>query len=158
MIKVFISHKKEDSNLALQLKKAFDNFGVSAYLDVLDNSINFGGKHLTDHIKNQLNQCTDIIVVMSEKTIQSWWVPFEIGMAAQKDMPTATFLSSNVCLPDYLTYWPRLKRINDVSTYITVRKKYDKKPILESRQISSNEHKIQISEFYAELKYELKSN
>ena len=60
-MKVFISHKDADSLQALLLKRAFENEGVSAYLDVLDSSINGGGKTLTEHIKGQLNQCTDTI-------------------------------------------------------------------------------------------------
>ena len=113
-MKVFISHKDADSLQALLLKRAFENEGVSAYLDVIDSSINGGGQALTEHIKGQLNQCTDIIVLMSEATKYSWWVPFEIGMSAQIDMPTASYLKENVVLPSYLSYWPRLKTINDV--------------------------------------------
>jgi hypothetical protein len=120
-MKVFISHKQEDSLYAKLVKRQLDLLNVDSYLDVLDTSINGGGEALTDHIKDQLNSCTDIIVVMSEATKYSWWVPFEIGMAAQIDMPTATYLTSSVGLPDYLTYWPRLKSISDVATYVTVR-------------------------------------
>ena len=127
-MKVFISHKDADSLQALLLKRAFEDEGVSAYLDVLDSSINGGGKTLTEHIKNQLNQCTDIIVLMTEATKHSWWVPFEIGMSAQIDMPTASYLKENVVLPSFLSYWPRLKTINDVSTYVSVRKKTERKP------------------------------
>ncbi|OUQ13608.1 hypothetical protein B5E87_05795 [Massilimicrobiota sp. An142] len=94
-MKVFISHKDVDSAQALLLKKEFQSLGVDAYLDVLDSSIKNGGKSLTEHIKNQLNNCTDIIILMSESTKESWWVPFEIGMSAQIDMPTATFLKEN---------------------------------------------------------------
>ena len=103
---------------ALLLKMAFERNSVEAYLDVLDNSINLGGKELTEHIKNQLNSCTDIIVIMGDKTKDSWWVPFEIGMSAQVDMPTATFLSGDVLLPSYLSYWPRLKTTEDVEAFL----------------------------------------
>ena len=103
MMKVFISHKNTDSLQALLLKTAFERNQVTSYLDVLDNSINGGGKQLTDHIKENLNTCTDIIVVMSEATKESWWVPFEIGMSAQVDMPTASYLRSDVILPSYLS-------------------------------------------------------
>ena len=121
-MKVFISHKNVDSQQALMLKSAFEKEGVFTYLDVLDNSINGGGKSLTEHIKGQLNNCTDIIVLMSETTKYSWWVPFEIGMSAQIDMPTASFLKEDVDLPSYLSYWPRLKTTRDVATYVDVRK------------------------------------
>lgn len=122
-MKVFISHKKEDSAYALLVKQALDNLSVDSYLDVLDESVSNGGKALTDHIKSNLNDCTDIIVVMSEATKRSWWVPFEIGMAAQVNMPTVSYLTSSVCLPEYLDYWPRLKSISDVAKYVSVRKR-----------------------------------
>jgi len=102
-MKVFISHKSTDSTSANQVQQAFRNLGVDAYLDLLDNFAGEGEK-LTAHIKEQLNKCSDIIVVMSETTKASWWVPFEIGMSAQIEMPTATYLVSDVELPDYLSY------------------------------------------------------
>ena len=159
-MKVFISHKDADSLQALLLKRAFEDEGVSAYLDVLDSSINGGGKTLTQHIKNQLNQCTDIIVLMTEATKHSWWVPFEIGMSAQIDMPTASYLKENVVLPSFLSYWPRLKTINDVSTYVSVRKKTER--ILNEQYSNfelssvSNRRKIETPIFYENLKRELR--
>jgi hypothetical protein len=159
-MKVFISHKDADSLQALLLKRAFEDEGVSAYLDVLDSSINGGGKTLTEHIKNQLNQCTDIIVLMTEATKHSWWVPFEIGMSAQIDMPTASYLKENVVLPSFLSYWPRLKTINDVSTYVSVRKKTER--ILNEQYSNfelssvSNRRKIETPIFYENLKRELR--
>lgn len=159
-MKVFISHKDADSLQALLLKRAFENEGVSAYLDVLDSSINGGGKTLTEHIKGQLNQCTDIIVLMSEATKYSWWVPFEIGMSAQIDMPTASYLKENVVLPSYLSYWPRPKTINDVSTYVSVRKKTERtlNEQYSNFELSSvsNRRKIETPIFYENLKRELR--
>lgn len=87
----------------------------------MDNSITENGKELTNHIRANLNKCTDIIVVMSNITKFSQWVPFEVGMAAQKDMPTATFLKEDVSLPDYLQYWPRLKKSTDIREYVSAR-------------------------------------
>lgn len=110
-MKVFISHKDSDRNTALEVLNVLTSNRVEAYLDVLDNSVVQKGELLTKHIKSKLNECTDILVVMTEKTKSSWWVPFEIGMAAQKDLPTVSYLQSGVALPDYLSYWPRLKAI-----------------------------------------------
>lgn len=159
-MKVFISHKDVDSAQALLLKKEFQSLGVDAYLDVLDSSIKNGGKSLTEHIKNQLNNCTDIIVLMSESTNESWWVPFEIGMSAQIDMPTATFMKENIVLPSYLSYWPRLRKIEDVAKYVLVRKKTrqflkesDKNFIYKDTRIRRN---IETPIFYENLKKELR--
>ena len=159
-MKVFISHKNVDSQQALMLKSAFEKECVFTYLDVLDNSINGGGKSLTEHIKGQLNNCTDIIVLMSETTKYSWWVPFEIGMSAQIDMPTASFLKEDVDLPSYLSYWPRLKTTRDVATYVDVRKRTER---ILNKQYSnwdfssiSSRRKIETPIFYDKLKQELR--
>ena len=152
-MQVFISHKNEDSAQALALKSAFERNGVTAYLDVLDASINVGGKSLTDHIKEKLNTCTDIIVIMTENTKNSWWVPFEIGMSAQVDMPTASFLRANIELPSYLSYWPRLKTIDDITKYVTIRSQIEERV---KKQYASYElsgrRAIETREFYAALK------
>ena len=156
-MKVFISHKREDSILALAIQKEFAKYGVSSYLDILDSSISGGGKELTDHIKDSLNSCTDIIVVMSDATKTSWWVPFEVGMSAQVDMPTASFLSSEVALPSYLGYWPRLKTVSDISKYIAARKRTEQ--IINEQYFyysSAAKKAIETRKFYETLKHELR--
>jgi hypothetical protein len=156
-MKVFISHKREDFAIALAIQKEFTRYGVLSYLDILDNSITGGGKELTDHIKDSLNSCTDIIVVMSEATKESWWVPFEVGMSAQVDMPTVSFLSSEVALPSYLSYWPRLKNVSDISKYIAVRRRTERTINEQYFYYSSAAKKtIETRKFYEELKYELR--
>lgn len=150
-MKIFISHKYEDSMRAFELYRALDSMGVDAYLDMVDDKIVSSGKLLAEHIKKNINKCTDIIVYMSEKTKNSWWVPFEIGMAAQVDMPTASFLDADVELPDYLSYWPRLKTNDDVAKYVELRKSKEK-------QLSESylRKKMNIANFYEELKKELR--
>ena len=54
-MKVFISHKNVDSAHAIALQAAFARNKVDTYLDVLDSSINGGGRELTEHIKQNLN-------------------------------------------------------------------------------------------------------
>jgi hypothetical protein len=156
-VKVFISHKNEDSVQAVVLKTAFEKNGVTSYLDVLDSSIDSGGKSLTDHIKENLNTCTDIIVIMTDNTKYSWWVPFEIGMSAQIDMPTAIFLKSDVIMPSYLSYWPRLKTTADVDKYVAVRKQIEQQMQQQyGRYELSSRRASETREFYAALKKELR--
>ena len=156
-IKVFISHKNVDSEEALQLKRAFEQNRVHAYLDVADTHIAAGGKALTDYIKKQLNLCTDIIVLMTSSTEKSWWVPFEIGLAAQTNMPTATFLRSNKPLPSYLSYWPRLKTVKDIAKYVSVRKNVKSLILGSYKGYSENDRRKKETElFYESLKRELR--
>lgn len=158
MMKIFISHKQEDAYIAAAISKELERLDVSFYLDVLDN-ITENGKTLTDHIKNSLNSCTDIIVIISSNTYKSQWVPFEVGMAAQQDMPTVTYLEDNVCLPDFLGYWPRLTKMNDIKKYIDTKRKIDR--YYEQRRYggmfeNADYQKMSKTErFYAELKEKL---
>ena len=124
-MKIFISHKQEDALAANQIASELRAIHVDYYLDLLDPSVTQSGRELTNHIRNNLNNCTDIIVVMSEITRYSQWVPFEVGMAAQIDMPMATFLKDYVSLPDFLQYWPRLKKPADIQKYVSVRNDVD---------------------------------
>lgn len=155
MIKVFISHKQEDSYTANKIAEALKETNVPYYLDILDFSTTRSGKELTDHIKRNLNDCTDIIVVMSESTRYSQWVPFEVGMSAQNDMPTATYLQENVSLPDFLAYWPRLKQPSDIRKYVTTRnevqREYESKFVYETSEV----HQSQTERFYNVLKQRL---
>lgn len=135
-MRIFISHKLEDSITANLIAKELKAIKVDYYLDLLDSSITENGKALTNHIRANLNSCTDIIVVMSNVTRLSQWVPFEVGMAAQIDMPTATFLKEDVSLPEFLQYWPRLKRYTDIRKYVSTRDEVDReyRSIYESQQ------------------------
>ena len=117
-MKIFISHKQQDADTANQMASELRMMGVEYYLDLVDSVASSNGKELTSHIKRNLNNCTDIIVIMSNVTRLSQWVPFEVGMAAQRDMPTATFLQEDVSLPEFLEYWPRLKRASDIRKYV----------------------------------------
>lgn len=157
--KIFISHKQEDHHEALQIEKILKAHGVNTYLDVLDQSLSGDGERLTRHIKSKLRECTDLIVVLSHNTKSSWWVPFEIGMASEKDMPIANFLLSNEKLPEYLEYWPRLKNDSDLAKYVITRKKigentFRKKSLNESTGYFSNDVS-ETNQFYAELKKQL---
>ena len=154
-MKIFISHKQEDSDTANRLAGELRLLGIPYYLDILDSTVTTSGRALTEHIKRNLNDCTDIIVIMSEATRLSQWVPFEVGMSAQNDMPTATFLKSSVSLPEFLEYWPRLKYTSDIATYVSARREvqneYAKKSIYEMSQTT----KSQTERFYDVLKRRL---
>lgn len=159
-MKVFISHKMEDKRMALEVQNTLISAGVDAYLDVLDNIIADDGEKLTKHIRGKLRECTDVIVVLSGNTKKSWWVPFEIGMATEKDMPIANYLISYEVLPEYLEFWPRLKNRQDVLKYIEVRNKVARQVLLEKSlnhgYYYENTSRVSETErFYAELKKSL---
>lgn len=155
-MKIFISHKQEDALMANQMASELSTIHVDYYLDLLDPSVAQNGRELTNHIRKNLNNCTDIIVVMSEITRYSQWVPFEVGMAAQLDMPTATFLKDNVLLPDFLQYWPRLKKPADIRKYVTARNDVDQEyRVYRSIYETTTYQKRKTERFYDVLKQRL---
>lgn len=156
-MKIFISHKQQDENYAKEVKQTLTTCGVEAYLDLLDDTISGDGKKLTQHIRSKLRECSDVIVILSDKTRASWWVPFEIGMASEKDMPIANYLVSYIALPEYLEYWPRLKNQSDVKKYVEIRNKVSAE-FIKSRNLHesasvSGETETQV--FYQQLKKSL---
>lgn len=159
-MKIFISHKMEDEVIALSVQKTLTNADVDTYLDVLDNTIADDGEKLTKHIRNKLHECTDVIVILSNNTKNSWWVPFEIGMATEKDMPIANYLISYEVLPEYLEYWPRLRNQHDVLKYVEIRNKVAIQVLLE-KSLShgyyqrADDGMSETQRFYTELKKNL---
>lgn len=117
-MKIFISHKKEDETTALNVQKAFANANVDVYLDILDDTITGDGENLTKHICEKLRECTHVIVILSYNTKFSWWVPFEIGVATEKEIPIVNYLINEETLPEYLEYWPCLRNEEDIPKYI----------------------------------------
>ncbi len=155
-MKVFISHKQEDSTTAKEIHRILQSLNVDAYLDLLEGELSLDGEALTQHIKRRLNECSDLLVVMSEETKKSWWVPFEIGMAAQRDFPTVTFLKTGTALPGYLEYWPRLKRYQDLEDYVRVKKEQDREALLERAMGRTIQPSTVTRRFYDELKLRIR--
>lgn len=157
-MKIFISHKQEDGQVAEEILQSLKLLEVDAYLDILEGTIMLDSERLTEHIKKRLNGCTDILVVLSEKTKQSWWVPFEIGMASQKDMPIVNYLNTGVQLPEYLSYWPRLKDSVDIKKYVEAIKDRQQEILLEKGMYDIHKYasyESKTKKFYNNLKSKL---
>jgi hypothetical protein len=121
LIRVFISHKKEDELGALRLQmQLLAHNGVTAYLDVVDEHLKDNSEDLTEYLRGALSGCTHLMAAVSQRTRVSWWVPFEIGLATEKNYPISTYALGNVDLPDYLKKWPYLRTREDVDRYVRV--------------------------------------
>ncbi len=134
MTKVFISHKSEDERIAVWIYATLKGRGVDAYIDKLDPFVNAAkGEELGEYFRRQLQQCTHLMAVISDKTKSSWWVPFEIGIATEREYPLSTFADQgdnyrsypssyrpNFDIPDYLRKWPYLQTASDLDSYIRV--------------------------------------
>lgn len=120
MTKVFISHKKEDSEQANAIAYQLKRNGVGVYLDVLDPRLQDNGEELSNYLQEKLSQCSHLLAVLSYNTRLSWWVPFEIGIATEKQYPISSYLTvgSKNDIPEYLWKWPVLRTSDDLQKYI----------------------------------------
>jgi hypothetical protein len=118
MATIFISHQRDDKEVAFRLSQFLKERGISSYLDILDPSINT--LNLTNRIRQALDGCTHLIVVLSKSTQLSWWVPFEIGIATDKEKPIANLLIANIEIPAFLMTWPYLRTDQDLEQYVSV--------------------------------------
>ncbi len=122
-VKVFISHKREDAEQAGAVAAYLKQNGLNVYLDVIDAQLGKSGPDLAEYIRDQLEQCTQLLAVISAKTQASWWVPWEIGVATEKERFLASFVSGNATVPDFLAKWPYLRNQTDLDVYIRESKK-----------------------------------
>lgn len=117
-MKIFISHKREDLLLAKQAF-VFLSPQIECYLDEYDQHLASSILDLGDYFRTQLRNSTHLLAIVSTNTQLSWWVPFEIGMATERDYPIATYSPIQLELPGYLKKWPYLKSSTDLATYKT---------------------------------------
>ncbi len=107
---VFISYHRPDESRAKNIHLLLRTSGVEAYIDVLDPALQ-GNEGVTKRIVDALGNCTHLLALISNTTVASWWVPFEVGVATEKTRRITSYDISTVALPDFLKIWPVI--IND---------------------------------------------
>ena len=83
---VFISHKSEDIDTAKNIAELLQNAGLDVYLDVNDNGLQQATRKndaeaIVKCIEKALACSTHILILVTENTEKSWWVPYETGYA-----------------------------------------------------------------------------
>ncbi|MFP5390998.1 MAG: toll/interleukin-1 receptor domain-containing protein [Gammaproteobacteria bacterium] len=118
-MKVFISHQQADSVKALEISRHLRlHHGIDTYLDVVDPKIGtHEGPELADHVRSQMDGCDSLLAVVSYETAKSQWVPWEIGIATEKDFPLATYADTSLPLPEFLQKWPYVKSMAELDKY-----------------------------------------
>jgi hypothetical protein len=158
-MRVFISHQKADSVVAGYVANYLHTYhGIEYYLDVVDDKINKDGPDLAEYVRDQLANCDHLIAIVSEATSKSWWVPWEIGIATEKDFPLATYSTSSVDLPEYLHKWPYLRSTSDLNKYALQAQKMTRGLGLEkfeSVNASAQRRRSATKDFYRDLRADL---
>ncbi|WP_349237190.1 TIR domain-containing protein [Bosea sp. ASV33] len=119
---MFISHQRADAVSAAAIAHRLRTYhSIESYLDVIDPYLS-KGEDLAAHIQAEMGKCTQLLAVVSENTRHSAWVPWEIGVATEKDFPLATYLDGSAWPPEFLEKWPYLRSPSDLDTYAQVSK------------------------------------
>jgi hypothetical protein len=157
LIKVFLSHQSSDTLLAQQIARRLQQVhSIDSYLDVIDPYIGRPGEDLAAHIRAEMGKCTQLLAVVSDATKSSQWVPWEIGVASEKDYPLATYSSSSATPPEFLRKWPYLRSDYDLDRYATASKAARSTLVQKSRTLNESvARRSATSEFYQTLRSSL---
>jgi hypothetical protein len=125
-MKVFISHQKADSEIAGAVAaRLHQTHQIDCYVDIIDSNLLKSGESLGEYLRREMGKCTQLIAVVSTNTRLSSWVPWEIGIATEKDFPLATYFGDNTPPPEFLQKWPYLRSLSDVDQYAKASKSAD---------------------------------
>jgi len=156
---VFLSHKKEDKNECRRIAEYLKDAEIDYYLDELDRdlqqAVSQGNPEMiTESIKKGIRESTHMLVVVSEKTYKSQWVPFEIGYghSAILDKGLQEGIKENKIklsvltlkdiseknLPDYLQVGYIIRGTKSLNDYISKLTNKLEKSLINERKIFSN--------------------
>jgi hypothetical protein len=140
MTKVFISHQKLDREPCAQIAKYLIAVGIDVYFDEFDKELQVATQNndplgVVTAIKKGVNQSTHMLCVISPNTLNSKWVPFEVGYGYDKTQLATLTLKGikNSELPDYIKIAPIIRDIYDINKFI---EKYGNKYLFETRKFS----------------------
>jgi hypothetical protein len=118
---VFISHRTADDAIARMVYNRLTyTHNIKCYLDDLDKEAGLLDKSskVTALIVNRLNECTNLLALVTQNTRGSWWVPFEVGVARQAPRIITSYTNlEQRDLPEYLTEWPVLRGDNAIDVF-----------------------------------------
>lgn len=137
---IFISHRKSDEQKAKQMSDYLKLKDVSTYLDILDPTTKTASD-ITKHIMSNLNRCSHLIVIYSNNTVGSMWVPFELGAAYKDGKGIGTYLVDQLSTPEYLNAFPKMKQTTDIDKFVEEYKEDQKltKSVTNDRSFQLNE-------------------
>lgn len=114
---VFLSHSSKDAARILGVVQFLRDYGVNVYIDKLDDALPKKTSPETGaRLKQRIGECRKFIVLVSENSKESKWIPWELGIGDEKKtirnvalLPTVE-TSQNVDWPEqeYMGLYPRI--------------------------------------------------
>lgn len=129
---VFISHKSSDIDAAEAVAQYLMSNNIDVYLDKMDVDLQKKTKEMdaqgiVDSINKALKCSTHILVLVSDQTKESWWVPYEVGYSkkGEKGIASALLVGYVEGFPDYLKIEETIKSPDEFKIYAQNLKRED---------------------------------
>ena len=108
---VFVSYEHSDQVTALGLAKHLDQRGRHVFIDIHDDMLMPGQGDVDSALMIAIDNASTMLIIVSDETQGSWWVPWEIGVSTPFRKPRAMYKPQTMKqLPTYLA---KLQRIED---------------------------------------------
>ena len=118
---VFLSYQHADQFTALDLAKDLDRQGRRVFIDVHDETLVPGQRNLDDALVTAISKSDTMIIIVSDETQGSWWVPWEIGVSTPFRKPKAMYKPQTYRpLPTYLEKLRRLWTSSEANSWVVV--------------------------------------
>ena len=117
---VFLSQKSDDAPKAVQIAERISANGLSVWVDVADPSISGDGPDLADYIRRVLRSSRSLLALITSATNESWWVPFEVGIAFDQKSHSLPSATEHTYHPSYTsgpTYTPTRNSISGAGNF-----------------------------------------
>lgn len=156
---IFLSHKKEDKVECRKIAEYFKNAEIDYYLDELDVALQQAAlsgdpTKITESIKKGIRASSHMLVVVSENTFRSQWVPFEIGYGHfalldktleeghKEDKIKLSILTlkniSETTLPDFMQVGNIIRGTNSLNQYISAITGIFEKSLINEKRLLPN--------------------
>ena len=121
--RVFISHQKKDSDIANKIADYLLDAGIDIYFDQFDKSIDRSNpQSVVTAIQRGIENSSHMLVLFSNNTFGSMWVPWEIGYAYRSPVTLRVLRLKGVGkdkLPEYLKVVKLISDIWDLNNLIS---------------------------------------
>lgn len=122
---IFLSHNSSDKEDAIKIGDYIMEYAdLDIYLDIYDDELQSAAtandaNAITSLIERGISSSTHTMCLVSENTVKSWWVPFELGYAKKSGIELCSLkLKGDIKLPEYLSISPILMGTKSLNSYI----------------------------------------
>ncbi len=122
---IFLSHVSEDKEAVKAIGNYITEQGdIDIYLDINDPQLQTAVKNndavsITRFIEKGIMASTHVMCLYSEKTVRSWWVPYELGYGKRSNSEVSSLkLKGNIELPAYLSVAEKLLDTESLNKYL----------------------------------------